>query len=244
MEGKRIMKKALGILAMVLTLPLAGLATEVSIPECVTGTYADYMALENGCTVGDKVFSDFDYAASGTNQLSAAQVTVTPDNSDPMNPGLLFTGTWVANAGNTSDSHLQFTVSTLSGAALIEDASLSISGYAVSGTGMVTVAENLCLGGTFSGWTTNCSSQVTDNLLVSTFLGQTYDHTTFNPVSTVDVFKDIGLTAFGTGETNFAFVSGVTNNFSQVPEPATLTLLGTGLLAIGEKLRRRKRQSK
>ncbi len=236
------MKKVLALAVLAVTLPLAALASEVSPPPCVQGTFADYMALTGGCTVGDKVFTDFNYVASGTLGLAASQVTVTPDNSNPMDPGLLFTGSWTAANGMQSDSHLQFTVSTLSGAPLIEDASLSIGGYGTSGIGIVSVAENLCLGGTFTGWTTNCSSETTSNLLVFTPNGPTYDHTTFTPVSSVDVLKDINLIA-ANGGANFATLSGVTQNFSQVPEPATLTLLGTGLIAIGGKLRRRMRKS-
>lgn len=252
------MKKVLAVLVMAMAIPLVSLADEVAPVSCATvghlegqtfvSSFADYVALGSaGCTVGDKLFTDFGYASAGDNALSATQVTVTPDNSDPLNPGLLFRGSWEADAGETSDSELQFTVSTLSGEALIKDASLSIFGYGTDNGGVVSVGENLCLGGTFSPGTTNCSSGPlnVDNLFVSTASGHTFDQTTFTPVSTVDVIKDIGLTSFG-GETSVAFTSGVSNHFSQVPvpEPATLTLLGTGLLAIGGKLRRRMKDQK
>ena len=94
------------------------------------------------CNIGDKLFSNFTYTASGTNPLPASSITV--DTIGPSGTGasfvagtgnlaglpasdigLEFTAPWTVTAGQSSDSLIGFTVSTIpAGAALIEDASL------------------------------------------------------------------------------------------------------------------------
>lgn len=238
------MKKTLLLFALVFAVPYSALAQTAELPPCIDATLAYYVTnFQNGCVIEDKVFSGFAGSSSATGgavALANSGINVFVDATS-LNPGLAFQGGWVATGGQTNDTLIQFTVTVLQGGNPIEDASLGIQGSSAFGGGFVNVAETLCLGGSFS---PGCSSGVTGSLTVWDVPGdsdQIFDHITFTPVMTVDVTKDIVLVASGTGEVNFATLSMVTQNFSEtpVPEPATLSLLGTGLVMLGGAVRRR-----
>lgn len=239
------MKKTVLLIALVLAVPYAVRAQTVELPPCIDQTLAYYVEnFQDGCIIDDKVFSGFSGSSSGSegaNLLSNEEINVFVD-STALNPGLAFQGAWNAVTGQTNDTLIQFTVTVMEGGNPIEDASLGIQGSGTIGVAGVSVAETICLGGTFD---PGCSSGMVASLLVADLPGDSgdilFDHTTFDPVMSIEVTKDINLFASGTGEVNFATLSLVTQNFSEtpVPEPATLSLLGTGLVMLGGAVRRR-----
>jgi hypothetical protein len=239
------MKRVLVILAMAVGLPLAAWANDVAPAPCVQASLVDYLQEGFSCTIEDKVFSDFAYdnpvqpAENGPVAVDPASILVTPD-ATPLNPGLTFQGGWSSFGGQTSDIKISFTITVLPGGNAIEDASLAIAGSATVGNAAVIAAETIWLG--CNGPCEN-SVQLLALDLPGTNYDDFYDHTTFDPVMMVTVEKDILLIGNGDGYINFATVSIIHQNFSEVPEPATMTLLGTGLLALGAKLRRMRKQA-
>src|SRR5437588_526814 len=128
----------LAVAGYVLAAPSTGEALPPP-PPCVPDTMEHYIGPT--CTIGDKSFSDFQYGSSargGAVAVPSSGVLVTP-LATPGNPGFTFGGPWAAAsdrpAGDpprATSSDIFFDVRTISGAALIEDASLE---SVQSGTG-------------------------------------------------------------------------------------------------------------
>jgi len=200
-------------------------------------TLADYAALgSGGCVIGDKLFYDFGYTGSNP---TAANITVTATNA-AFNPGLNFGGAWDVNG----DTQIYFNVTVLPGGNAIEDDSLGISGIVLQGTGLISVGEDVCLGGVYSDPSagTGCGGTGSSNLLAIDPGSPTvlYDDLNFNgsTYTTIGVFKDIIVSgnAEGSGTAQFSSIS---QNFSEVPEPVAVLLLGTCMFLLVPVLRRR-----
>jgi len=203
--------------------------------DCIVTTYDQYLGPGFACGIDDKTFNNFSYSTSGTNQLPASSITVNPINT-PFNPGFLFNAPWGVQAGQTQDSLIGFTVTVNPGGNLINDLSLYMFGAGVLGTGQVSVAETYCAGDTFADL---CAKGTEGTLLTILNSGTSLLHAsvTFNnPVSIVDVRKDIELLGGTNGSA--ALVSGVENQFSEVPEPGSLVLFGSGIVGLAGVVRR------
>lgn len=185
--------------------------------------YSDLVALgAGGGMLEDKLFSNFTYTGSaggGAVALAASDITVVPD-ATPFDPGFLFNASWAAGPGQFMDSLIQFDVQSL-GNAITDISATMISGHVF--TGIASVTENTTEG---------------NILLYDSSLGiHTSDIITFDPtMDVIHVSKDIGVNG---GAEGLATISGVTNNFSEVPEPATMLLLGSGLIGLAGYARRR-----
>jgi len=204
---------------------------------CATTSYDVYTAPGFSCGIDDKTFSNFIYSTSGTTPMPSTSVTVNPITTFH-NPGFLFNAPWGVTSGQTQDSLIGFTVTVNPGGALITDLSLSMFGAGFLGTGVVSVAEQYCLGDTFADM---CAHGTEGSLLtiLDSSTSKLTDHVSFAGVSEVDVMKDIEL--LGGTDGSAALLSGVQNQFSEgtTPEPSSLLLFGSGALGLAALVRRK-----
>ena len=221
-RGDALVKK---VWLLFLALPLAVLsAAAAEASTCTTGTYSSYVSLgSGGCTIGDKIFYDFTFV-SITGE-SSGSVTVVPV-SDGTNFGFNFGFPSVVGI-DEDDYLLGYSVRTIGdpGPALIKDVSVTGALGASAGAG-VSVAELVCIGGTFSAAGV-CSSGNVEDLFITS--GAATDSIDFDPVNVLGLIKDINLNATTEGST--AQLTALFNTVSQttVPEPGTLLLLGSAL---------------
>jgi hypothetical protein len=202
--------------------------------DCIVTTYDQYLGPGFSCGIGDKTFENFSYSTGGTNQIGASSITANPINT-PFNPGFLFNAPWAAQAGQTQSSVIGFTATVNPGGNLIDDLSLYMFGAGVLGTGQVSVTETYCAGDTFAD---SCAhgTQGTLETILNSSTSILHASASFGPVNIVDVQKDIELVGGDNGSA--ALVSGVQNQFSEVPEPGSLMLFGSGVAGLAGILRR------
>jgi hypothetical protein len=218
-------------LLIVLAVAVIALASTASAaPVCLTGgTLASYQALgSGGCMIGDLRFSNFSYVGTSQGQGSTVantQVFLTPVGSGTLNPGpgIIFSSTgWsVPRAANNNDSFVDstigFIVSTISGSQVIDDGTLTLSSFTVTGTGVGHIAETI-----------NATSLQVDSG------GPLVSRQVFALTNTVTVSKDLRVTVpTGNPNSGTAQINSFEEDFSEVPEPAASVLLGSGLLALG-----------
>ena len=137
---------------------LLGLATlsfaNAQVPDCAPGKLSDYEKLgAQGCLIGDKKFSNFQYhqgAAGVSSDAISLTPGITPDTNDP---GLLFEAKWVSAS---EGSFVSYNVEAQPNAKPITGASLQMKFGEITGTGMATVLADLC---SSDGTTDTCGSQ-------------------------------------------------------------------------------------
>jgi len=190
--------------------------------------------------VGDKLFYDFIYSGTsigGVTPVSGSQVNVVGDPSNPLEPGLVFSSTaWtVSSPGGTHgtldlDSSIQFTVVTVDGRPLIDDASLNFAGHeTVTGVAGADIAETVRPDGIPPGISFHVDST-----------GPFSSTVNFpSPVSLVTVSKDL-VVIVPPNQAGSATITQFREGFSEnVPEPVGAFLIGSGLLGFGLLRRRR-----
>ena len=227
------------ILVLFALLGLGG-SLAVAAPLCLNdGTYAfyeaNYSTFSSACLIGDKLFWGFTLgtgpnSVGGEPKDTQIQVQTLPGDGFS-NPGISFnSGGWTADPGFPIDAILSYNVATQSGAPIIEDATLTITGT-LTGTG--------------------ASSNVKETLTpavpgspLQVFLPGTSQHITFlaNEQSSFLVKNEINVFVDPAFPASNAHISVVENQFSEdilIPEPMVTVLIGSGLLLFG--IVRRKR---
>jgi len=210
---------------------VVGIILAVCVPAQATLLLSDLLLPGATITSGDKLFSsfqNFDSSAAGSGALpvSAADVTVSAyQNPTNLEYGLLFQSTKFVVAGGSISSQstgFDYIVQPTLPGYLISDNTLTMTGTVTAGS--ITIAE------TAKSWPDETPLAYKMTILMP-YYSDISDHEVYpTAVSAVHVYKSISLV------TNASLTS-FTQTFSQVPEPATIALLGLGSLSL---LRRRK----
>lgn len=200
-----------------------------------TDTLAHLVATNGSLTIGDKVFSDFDFFASGLSNFDASQIRVTASFS-----GGIYYLTWAGNmslvsgGSATADLLLNYTVTALSGQIDMIDQSYTGSAQP-GGGGFLSIDETV----RDSTGRIVANSHLDANDLSDPF-AEVGDNLFPNPAqSSVRVTKDIG---FGIVNGGFVTISQVSQSFHQVPEVGTTAMLALGAALAGVAAFRRKRK--
>jgi hypothetical protein len=223
------MKKLLPIL-FIAVLALVAVPAHADTTTCPTGALTAYLVGGFTCSTGTLTFSNFSWAPGGTNTPTAASVGVTPITTGvdgfSFNPALSVnnSGGGPAFTAQSADLTVFYTVT----GSNITDLELGFNG-GFSGAGSSEVTEMYCLG--FASLSGCNVSHPAGEIQVTNPPANFSQSVTFAPVGVLAISKDIEVQTGPTGSAGQASISTVSNQYS-VPESASLTLLGLGLLGL------------
>jgi len=229
-------KSTLFFLSLSISILLASSAQAVWVP--ITGNPVPISSLPaGGLAFGDLIIADFEvfgFGSGGAIDPSADTVFIQGGRDDVSGDyGLRFLLSWQAGSDQIiTVPSLNFTVSVVPDAFSIEDVSLYLLGAFTTGTGVVnggeTVWDGQFPGGSLLGSSLSTSKQEGDG---DAFISA---YTEFDPLNMIYVRKSFSVTG---GTNGTGYLSETFQFYGQIPEPATILLLGLGSLALLRKRR-------
>lgn len=231
------MSKSGAFLGCLISIIVVGVASAAWVP--LTGDPVTLGSLPGGILiVGDKEFSEFDlfgFATGGAIPPDYDSVFIQGGVDNVTGDyGLRFTLLLNAGPNQAANANLSFKVSILPNYEeyFIKDVGIVVTGVSATDTGVVNLGETV--------WDAPIP---TGNLLASLSCSMSTsgavltDYYEFNPVKEIWVYKDLSVSG-GTGLYGSAHLSEFFQFYSQIPEPATIVLLGLGALMLMPKRRR------
>jgi hypothetical protein len=204
-------------------------ASILAAAPCVPGSLQDYIDLGSaGCTIGPSLFSSFEALPllPGAAAIAPFAIMVAPEDV-PLRPTLRLDLTRSAGPAEILQTFFQFNVS--DGALIGKQ--LSMSGSGASGDGVVTVVEELCMGGPFPASVFAGCAQAPETLVLFQIEGDSVTAVRA-PLATADflgVRMDITIDG---GPAGTATLAGVTNRFESIPEPSGALVMLSGLATL------------
>ena len=190
--------------------------------------------------VGDKLFYHDEWfsnaqALGGVLLPSAAAINVSASESVEGYFGLMFSIVgFQANNGQAANFHLKFDVMVHPDYPLnyISDVHMDLIGGGAGGTGNASITETVSDALEQNVLVDDLQNEKTSLFVVANDFGfdRRQDWGYVWPLQKkISIFKDVGITG---GIDGSAHISAFTQHFSQVPEPASLALIGLGALAM------------
>lgn len=229
------MDKSKLFLSCLITIVLTTAAPAGWVP--LTGDPVSISSLSGGVlVVHDKEFSEFDLFGIGTGGALAPDATSVfvqgGKISGTENYGLRFLLGWNAGSNQTvTISSLSFKVSIMAGYDewFIEDASMYLTAASATGTGVVNISQAI--------WDEPFGSVLASLSGSKEYLdGGAYLTASANFAQVKDIWVSSGISITG-GTGGTAYLGETYLLYSQIPEPATVFLLGLGALALLRKRR-------
>lgn len=223
---------------IIVSLIAAGLIASAGQASAQTTDNLAHLVATNGSlTIGDKVFSDFSFLATGLTSFNASQIQVTASFS-----GGIYYLTWagnmslVANGPASADLLLNYTVTALGGQIDMIDQFYTGSAQPAGGA-FLSVDETVR--DAQGNLVANSHLQADD---LSDPFAEAGDDLFINPgQSVLHVTKDIGFGIL-TSSGGFVTISSVSQSFHQVPEAGTTAMLAVGAALAGIAAFRRRRK--